>query len=131
MYRLLISFFILFTFSSCRNKIGNEELYNKTSFIKIEPKVVNMGKISNQKIYKYDVILENNNSIPIIINKIDVSCNCIKVKLDNKNILPNKKNTLSLIINGKGNNGFFNKSIIIQSSANNKTEIIRVKGTFN
>lgn len=76
-----------------------------------------------------DFGFENKGDSPLIILKADVSCGCLSVKYPREPIYPGGKSKLTVSVDLKNQNGFFNKTIFIKSNAVNDLELIRIKGT--
>lgn len=136
MKKLLSGMIYLLTICiSCSNnqqtlvKDQKKDTYN----LEIYPSNIDIGNVhkgTDKRICR-DVILKNKGKIPIVIQKIDVSCGCLYASLSSKNILPNHSQKLSVCIDLNKQEGIINKTIFINSNANNRLEIIRVKGIIN
>ena len=88
-------------------------------------------------IHKKDILdvvvkfcLENTGNAPITISKIDVSCGCITAKIASKTILPGERQILSVNLNAKNQNGHINKTVFVNSDADNPILLVRVKGNI-
>ena len=131
---LLIEMGFLFTICiSCSNNQQTPvKTQAKNTFCNLEfyPSKIDLGNVHKgaEKRLCRDIILKNKGTVPIVIQKIDVSCGCLYTLLSSKNILPNHSQKLTVCIDLNKQEGIINKTIFINSNANNGLEIIRVKG---
>jgi hypothetical protein len=96
----------------------------------ISPEKIDFGIVNRTEVPKLSriVYLRNLGNKPIVIQKVDVSCGCITGTLSSGIILPDSQQQLNISVNITKQNGYFNKTIFINSSASNKLELLRIKG---
>jgi len=75
-----------------------------------------------------EIKIKNTGSNPLLILKTDVSCGCISVKYPQQPIMVAEKEKINIVINTKGQKGYFNKVIYINSNAFNNVELFRIVG---
>ena len=110
-------------------KQGKKKLSNNSSLIIKNPKY-KFGTISKSKqaVVCHTFKLENKGKKPIVIGDVDPSCGCLTAKLSSNTILPNSSQDIKVCINIKGQLGHFNKSVFINSSAENSITSVRMIG---
>lgn len=74
--------------------------------------------------------LKNTGEGDIKIKEINTSCGCISTEIASMHISPGKCTVLKVMVNPLKQVGHFNKSIFINSDADNPLEIIRIKGNI-
>ena len=72
--------------------------------------------------------LKNTGQLPVVISKIDVSCGCIAAGISSDTILPNRNQLLTVTLNPNSSIGYLNKTIFVNSDADNPVLLLRVKG---
>lgn len=80
----------------------------------------------NNVILKFN--FNNTGNIPVTISKIDVSCGCISASLSSETILPGAYQVLFVTLNQKSQIGHINKTVFINSNADNPIMLVRIKG---
>lgn len=130
---------LIFTLINCKqslqsnkyvqDSISNVNIEEKMSCLEIQPDF-NFGKIDKNRLSIIEINLEFSNigETPLVIMKTDVSCGCMTVDYTKHPIQKGDKGFLNVKINTTNQSGFFNKSIIIKSNAQNNIEIVRIKG---
>lgn len=73
-------------------------------------------------------VLKNTGNCLVNVSDIDVSCGCMSASITSKFIRPGESQLLTVTINPKGQTGYFNKSLFVNSDADNSTLILRIKG---
>lgn len=128
---LKLSSFLVILFLSCNEPSKHKETITH-GHLNIDNKTQSFGNVNKREIkeVKCYFSLSNTGDSTIIINKIDVSCGCISTDISSNSILPNEHQLLTVTINTSNRLGVFNKSVFIQSNADNSVEIIRIKGTI-
>jgi len=132
-----VFFIILFAvcLAACNKTEKSSILFDKSfnnhskGYLLIESSKYNFGVINKkQKNVHCQFKLKNIGKKSIIINKIDVSCNCVSIIKYPKLIAPNETQILYVNVNTKNQSGYFNKVIYINSNADNPLELVRIKG---
>lgn len=102
---------------------------SEKAFLSIQ-KVFDFGEVDKNEILFKEISIgvENTGNAPLVLEKVDVSCGCMKPSYTKYPIKKGEKGCINVIVNTKNQSGIFNKSIIIQSNAKNHLEIIRIKG---
>lgn len=131
---LIIPFIFLM---SCNEGVNKKDCGKETVIYEKKQETLSSLEICPQKIELGDVKKEagkhmfyNKGKQPIVIQKLDVSCGCIKTKLFGNIIEPNKSVKMEIDINPENKIGFFSKAIFVRSTANKKPDLIRVKANF-
>lgn len=139
MLKKLKPFFILFICCaisvSCSKSATSPKAHlrknNLVSYLSVQDSIISFGKVHQAKKHiKCTFKLRNDGNNNISINKIDVSCGCLKPSLSSIVIRPQKEEILTIDVDLTKQYGNINKSIIILSSAENAYKILRVKGTI-
>lgn len=90
--------------------------------------LLDFGNIRAKKTTKKELILINTGDHPLIIDKVEEGCDCTKVKLKKKILVPNEKAKLYLKWKPIDNNEF-HSSIMIHSNAKNHPNLwIQMEG---
>lgn len=129
-------FFVLLC--SCHSKTESEvDLVADSTVIVLKQgsqlkvsKVYNMGVVykNNTPYKKISIEICNNGEKPLVLAKVDVICNCMKIDFTKEPILFNQKGYINVVIDTKNQIGVFDKPIFIKSNAINNIEIVRIKG---
>lgn len=114
---------------SVQNSTVNVSIEKDKPYLEMQSEF-NFGKIDKKKLSTKEIELEvcNIGETPLVIMKVDVSCGCMAVEYTKNPIRKGGKGFLNVKINTINQNGFFNKSIIVKSNAQNNIAIIRIKG---
>lgn len=101
-----------------------------SAYICISPKKYKIGTVNKVKKTALDIQyeIENIGKAPLILTKVDVSCNCLSVNYSQEPILPGNKSLLKVHIDLKNQKGTMNKVIYINSNAENNLILARVIG---
>lgn len=124
--------FILFILSACHDSQRTAVLKKgEKAFLSVQKKY-DFGEIEKNKISSKEIVIEveNTGNAPLVLEKVDASCGCMKPSYTKYPIKKGEKGCINVIVNANDQNGIFNKSIIIQSNAENHLEIIRIKGVI-
>lgn len=124
-----VTFLFIVLFTSCSEPSKHVEEIS-TGHLYIENKIQSFGKVNKNrtKEIKCYFPVTNTGDSTIIINKLDISCNCISAEITSNTIMPHEQQIITVIINTTNRLGAINKSVFIKSNAKNSVEIIRVKG---
>ncbi len=130
---LYLTLFI-FTIMSCSKPYANREkqIARKCGHLFISHPKQSFGTIKqhDKQIPSCSFILKNTGEEIINIKNIDVSCGCLSTELSSTKVNPGKSIILKVIVNPSKQIGYFNKSIFVNSDADNALEILRIKGTI-
>lgn len=99
----------------------------KKAVLKLEKTKHDFGKIKAGNLYTVEIKVTNTGNKPLLLTKVDVSCNCITVDYPKAPILPGKTITLKVTLDAKESVGHIMKSIYINSNAENKLEVIHIQ----
>ena len=114
-----------------KKNVSYEERQEIISNLEINPKKIELGDVQNTGEHiKKIVEFYNKGEKPIVIQKLDVSCGCMKTKLSKNIIAPKKSVKMEIDINPKNKMGYFSKAIFVRSTANKNPDLIRVKANF-
>lgn len=125
--------FCIASFIAC-NKITKVEQTQTTdsnvAHLEINNPRYSFGVIhkSGQKHILCPFKLKNTGTKHLVIQKIDVSCNCISILEYPKTIAPSETKNLYIQINAEKQLGYFNKVVFLNSNADNALELLRIKG---
>jgi len=129
---LLVLLLLLYSceFEGVRRPEPDGHMQDTISKLIISPEKIDFGIVNRTEVPKLSriVYLRNLGNKPIVIQKVDVSCGCITGTLSSGIILPDSQQQLNISVNITKQNGYFNKTIFINSSASNKLELLRIKG---
>jgi hypothetical protein len=70
----------------------------------------------------------NTGSEPVIIGKVDATCGCTTPTWSDKPVLPGEKGFVKAVYDPKDRPGKFDKSITVNSNAQNSPMVLRIKG---
>ncbi len=135
---------IILVIASCNSKTSspnstkeanNESSIDKTDSLSLPylsaPKEISFGIAKHNIPKEISLEVQNLGKKPLIIEKIDASCGCMKIQHTLRPILNGEKGFIKITINTEKQKGYFNKSIFVNSNAKNNLEIIRIKGEVN
>jgi hypothetical protein len=130
--RLRILFIISFILISCGNheernmkgkpKIPVTENLDASGIVFIR-EMHNFGNLKAGEIVSFSFVFVNNGIKPVVINKANATCGCIKVKFDNKEINQGEKSAIEVIFNTSGEWGNQLKMIEVETSSGEKKEL--------
>ena len=86
---------------------------------------VDKARIKN---VRFDIGMKNLGDKPIAIQKVDVSCGCMKAEFAPEPILPSQDSKLSVNINTGNLLGQFSKVLFVTSTASREPQLIRIVG---
>jgi len=77
--------------------------------------------------YAFDFV--NKGTTPLVINSVRASCGCTTPKWTREPVAPGAKGTIEVSYDPKGRPGSFNKTVSVQSNAENALVTLQIKGT--
>ncbi len=111
---------------SCNS--GSHNSNQKISNIFWQDTVINLGNINKDTSYKFEFIYIIRNSPNLIFKKVETSCGCTIVSLDDTSkIQLNKKYKLSGELNTHELNGEIDKAIYILTNAQPEFHLLKIK----
>ena len=123
MKKLLILFVLLFclTSESCKENTSVTAHGTEKGYLVVKKDKLSFGQINRNtnKNIKCSFELTNKGNKPITIHKIDVSCGCLSAEISSNIILPQEKTMLTIRVNPRKQLGHFNKSVYVNSDAEN------------
>lgn len=124
--------FIVVTLISCNNRKPEGIHGNNTESLRVKNKTCNLGNLSKKDnhVIDFSFDIENVSNVPIVIDKIDVSCGCVFIEKIRKPISAHKFIKLKGNINIQKQEGYFSKSIYLNYS-NGNVMLLKVKGIIN
>lgn len=66
---------------------------------------------------------------PLIIHNVSASCGCTTVDWIKYPVKPGGQGYVKVFFRTKGQTGYFDKRLIVESNAQKRTELLRIKGT--
>lgn len=67
---------------------------------------------------------------PLIIYDVSASCGCTTVDWIKKPIKPGNKGYVKVMLQFKGQHGYFDKRFFVNSNSQKSTDLLRIKGTI-
>lgn len=122
--------------ANIKDYTGRSVKYERTqeelSDLEIKPQKIEFGDVKKEKgkHIKKTVDFYNKGNKPIVIQKVDVSCSCMKTKLSENVISPKKTVKMEVDINPENKTGYFSKAIFVKSTASSHPDLIRIKANF-
>lgn len=86
------------------------------------------GDIKEGDQAKHEFVFTNTGDAPLILTKVEPSCNCTTPEWPKQPIMPGKSEKIVAIFDSKGRPGEFNKSIEVYSNATKEPIILVMKG---
>ena len=71
----------------------------------------------------------NNGTTPLVLSNVRASCGCTTPKWTREPVAPGNAGEVQVSYNPKNRPGSFNKSVSVNSNAENSTVVLRIKGT--
>ena len=71
---------------------------------------------------------QNTGDVPLVIQKVDVSCGCLSAEYPKQPIMPNGKGDITVKANTKDFTGAFNKTLFVKSNATEDVILLRIVG---
>lgn len=70
----------------------------------------------------------NTGDAPLVITSVNKSCGCTEPKYSEEPVMPGKTGVIEIGYNSKDRNGFFDKTITVNSNAKNGAIALRITG---
>ena len=101
-----------------------------TTSLQWETQRYDFGTVDKARIknVRFDIGMKNLGDKPIAIQKVDVSCGCMKAEFAPEPILPSQDSKLSVNINTENLSGQFSKVLFVTSTASKEPQLIRIVG---
>lgn len=93
-------------------------------------KTIDLCKIDskNGETFHVNFVFTNNGGVPLVINQVKASCGCTVPRWSKAPIMPGKKGVIEVNFNPKGQKGFLQKSIFVQSNSEEDVVLLKIKG---
>ena len=77
-----------------------------------------------------DIVFEfqNTGDVPLLIQKVDVSCGCLSVEFPKEPTASGRKGSIKVTIDTKDFTGAFNKTLFVKSNATEDVILLRILG---
>ena len=82
----------------------------------------------SQGVQTFSFKFKNEGTSPLVLNNVRASCGCTTPKWTREPVSPGGEGEIQVSYNPRGVVGTFNKTITVQSNAENATEVLRIKG---
>jgi hypothetical protein len=115
---------------SSLDEIEKEEkaLQSRTTTLKFDKTTVDFGKIKEDTENKASYIVTNTGKVPLIIEKVDVSCGCTTAKKPEKPIPPGGSDKIEMVFHPKvGQLDQQNKTITVTANTQPNTTELQIK----
>ena len=89
--------------------------------------VHDFGRIGQGKPVTAEFTFTNKGGLPLVISQAKGSCGCTGVEYPKEPIMPGQSGTIKATFNAAVT-GAFNKSVTVESNAENSTQLLYVKG---
>jgi hypothetical protein len=112
------------------DEIEKEEkaLQARTTTLKFDKTTVDFGKIKEDTENKASYVVTNTGKVPLIIEKVDVSCGCTTAKKPEKPIPPGGSDKIEMVFHPKvGQLDQQNKTITVTANTQPKTTELQIK----
>ncbi len=107
----------MFSFSQGKSKLAFEKLNHDFGTFK-----------ESAGVQSSDFIFTNEGEVPLVINSVRASCGCTTPSWTREPVAPGQKGKISVSYNPKNRPGGFNKTITVQSNAENATVVLHITG---
>ena len=102
---------------ACAQSPSSSFMYDK--------RIHDFGRIHERKgTVKYTFTFKNTSSKPIVVNRVNVGCSCIKADFPKQPVPPGGKTAITVSFNPSGRTGKFSKEVVVM--LNNYQEYVRV-----
>jgi len=98
-----------------------------TTAIEWTNKIHDFGKIPKGKPVTAEFQFRNPSLVPLIINSVRPSCGCTVADYPKEPVQPQKAGTIKVTFNA-ASPGYFQKSVVVKTSAGEENEILLIKG---
>lgn len=100
----------------------------KQTSVRLGSDILNFGKFMYRETKKKEqVIIQNVGDIPLIVNDIMTSCDCISIECDNSSVSPGEDFVLNISYQPK-RSGYFEETVTVYCNSASSPLIIKVKG---
>lgn len=125
--RYLLSLILIFLLPLSTQ--AQEGEVNSWAQISFEQMVIDLGQIKQDEEEVYAFFkFANTGSSPLVILKVDSSCDCTKIKFTKKPIMPGEKSEISIKYDPKKASGTFLKAIQVYANTTESRHIVTLKG---
>jgi len=102
----------------------------KAPIITFENKACDFGtvKYRPKSVIKIKFYYTNTGNAPLVIYKVDSSCECTVPNWTKKPIIPGKKDYILLTFKMNGKRGIVQKSIFVNTNTDEKVTVLHIKG---
>ncbi len=132
-YITLITISFILLLGACGNKKASskeaEQVTDMPQIIFVK-KEHSFGKIDKNRTdsVSFDFVFKNTGDLPIIIQKVDVSCGCLSAIYTEAPVKKDSIGFVKIVVNPKKVEGHFKKSIFVKSNAIKDVELLKVDG---
>ena len=99
-----------------------------TTSMSFDKMVIDFGKIKEDTEHKASYTVRNTGKVPLIIEKVDVSCGCTTAKKPEKPILPGGMDKIEIVFHPKvGQLDKQEKTVTITANTDPSTEVLTIK----
>ncbi len=110
-----------------RNNISFSEAIGKKTKISFSQTKYDLKEIKADHQKEVELVFSNTGESPLIIFSVDISCDCIDLKIPKKPILPGKWSTIKLIYKAKKAGSFY-KTIRVFGNFDGSPKALAIKG---
>jgi len=71
---------------------------------------------------------QNEGDVPLVIQKVDVSCGCMSIEYPKQPTMPKGTGTILVKIDLQNQSGTFNRTLFVKSNATEDLILLRIKG---
>lgn len=105
-----------------------KEIQARTTTLKFDKTTVDFGKIKEDTENKASYVVTNTGKVPLIIEKVDVSCGCTTAKKPEKPIPPGGSDKIEMVFHPKvGQLDQQNKTITVTANTKPNTTELQIK----
>ena len=99
-----------------------------TTSMTFDKMIIDFGKIKEDTEHKASYTVRNTGKVPLIIEKVDVSCGCTTAKKPEKPILPGDTDKIEIVFHPKvGQLDKQEKTVTITANTEPSTEVLTIK----
>ena len=112
------------------DRIAKEEMEKaaSTTSMSFDKMIIDFGKIKEDTEHKASYTVRNTGDVPLIIDKVDVSCGCTTAKKPEKPILPGGTDKIEIVFHPKvGQLDKQEKTVTITANTEPSTEVLTIK----
>lgn len=110
--------------------LGNIYKVEAKPVISLKSKVIDFGirKFNSKSIIRITINFRNIGDDPLVINSVETSCSCTKLRWTKCPISRGMKGFILVIFKMKGSSGYTSKDILVKSNADSQPLILRLTG---